>query len=243
MDWIRELSVAGIARKIKTRVLPNLHHLHRSRIRTCGACQHVTVIIALDRSEELQICLRCRANLRYEMLARHLRLFPLANCDVLELDPSSPLRPILRTAKSYTRSYYRPGIDLGSERSDGAVCQDITRLTYPDSSLDLIVSSDVLEHVPEAPLAFRETARVLRPGGSHIFTVPPRERTRSRQGLEPEYHSDPLDPAGILVYWDYGPDLASVMPTPGLQLRIIAGPEGRDRRIVWEARKTLESFP
>ncbi|HWM69762.1 MAG TPA: class I SAM-dependent methyltransferase [Steroidobacteraceae bacterium] len=237
MNWLRELSVAQIARKIATRILPNLHHLYRSRIRICGACQQVTVILVVG-SEELDICVRCRANLRYEMLARRVRLFPLANCDVLELDPNSPLRPILGTAKSYARSFFRPGVELGSRRPDGAVCQDITRLTYPDSSLDLIVSSDVLEHVPHAHLAFRETARVLRPGGAHLFTVPPRERTRNREGLEPEYHADPLDPAGILVYWDYGPDLPSVLPTPGLELRIVAGPEGRDRRIVWEARKT-----
>jgi SAM-dependent methyltransferase len=203
----------------------------------------MTVILALDRGEEFQFCLRCRANLRYEMLASHLRLFPLENCDVLELDPSSPLRPLLRTTKSYARSYYRPGVDPGSKRADGAVCQDITRLTYPDSSLDLIVSSDVLEHVPDAPAAFRETARVLKPGGAHVFTVPPRECTRSRQGLEPEYHSDPLDPAGILVHWDYGPDLPDVMPTAGLEFRIVSGPEGRDRRIVWEARKAQAGLP
>ena len=79
--------------------------------------------------------------------------------DVLELDFSSPLRSLLSKARAYTRSFYRPGIAPGTPRGDGAICQDITRLTFPDESLDLIVSSDVLEHVPDAHAAFREDAQ------------------------------------------------------------------------------------
>ena len=58
-----------------------------------------------------------------------------------------------------------------------------------------------------------------------------------REGLPAEYHLDPLDPRGILTYWDYGPDLPQAMATPGLEIRMIAGPKGRDGRIVWEARR------
>jgi SAM-dependent methyltransferase len=164
------------------------------------------------------------------------------------LDFRSPLRHILAHARTYVRSYYATDVQPGTVREDGVVCQDITRLAYPDESLDLIVSSDVLEHVVDASAAFRESARVLRPGGAHIFTVPNRSATVRRAMMEggkvvhliepPEYHLDPLSPAGTLAFWDFGPDLPDVLPTPGLTFQIVAGPEGADKRIVWEARKS-----
>ena len=49
---------------------------------------------------------------------------------------------------------------------------DITNLRFSDSSFDLIVCSDVLEHIHDDELAFSELARVLRNGGTLILTVP-----------------------------------------------------------------------
>jgi SAM-dependent methyltransferase len=193
-------------------------------------------------------CVRCRATRRYELLGMYLRSLKLEKLDVLELDYSSPLRSILSSARTYTRSFWRPDVALGAVRPDGAVCEDITRLTCPDASLDLIVSSDVLEHVPDADAAFRESARVLRRGGTHLFTVPTRPRTFQRARLEadgsshhlvsPEFHFDPLDPRGILVYWDYGPDIGDRFGSSGLEFSTVAGPDGPDDRVVWAAKKT-----
>lgn len=242
--WLKELSVGNI----RDRLIPNLRYLPLTRLRRCKACDRVTAIVALGPNEEFHLCLRCRANLRYELLAGYLRqAFPsVENLDVLELDYRSPLQSFLSKARSYTRSYYRAHVPPGTARQDGAVCQDITQLTFADCSLDLIVSSDVLEHVPDATAAFRESARVLRPGGSHVFTVPPRAATRKRARLEhgkivhlvePEYHYDPLDPAGILTFWDYGPDIATILPTQGVDFRVVAGPRGSAHRIVWQMQK------
>jgi SAM-dependent methyltransferase len=247
--WLRELSAGDVVRKLRTRVLPNAHLLWRSRVRRCRNCGQRSVFLVLGRDEEFHVCIRCRANQRYEMLGAVLRQArDLATLDVLELDPASPLRPLLSKARSYERSYFRPHIAPGTVREDGAVCQDITALTHADASLDLIVSSDVLEHVPDAARAFAESARVLRPGGRHVFTVPPRDITQRRarmtpEGVEhlvlpPDYHADPLDPAGILVFWDYGPDLGRHFADSGLEFTMIAGPEGESGRVVWEARKS-----
>lgn len=248
--WVTELRLAGLMRKVRRRVLPNLQHLPRSRLRRCRACGHYTLVLAIGADEEFHVCLRCRANLRYELLAEYLRrsFADLSAMDVLELDYDSPLRAILSRARNYTRSFYRAEVAPGTRRQDGAVCEDITRLTFPDESLDLIVSSDVLEHVPDAQAAFREAERVLRPGGVHVFTVPPRGRTRRRAAVEggqvvhlvqpPEYHQDPLDAAGILAFWDYGPDLPAFFATDRLRIRAASEPEGRSGRFVWEARKS-----
>jgi ubiquinone/menaquinone biosynthesis C-methylase UbiE len=43
-------------------------------------------------------------------------------------------------------------------------------LPFPDSSFDVVMSTDVIHHVQDRPSYFREAARVLRPGGT-IVTV------------------------------------------------------------------------
>lgn len=50
--------------------------------------------------------------------------------------------------------------------------EDLTRLSYADASFDLVITADKLEHVPDIDLALRETYRVLRLGGAHVFSVP-----------------------------------------------------------------------
>ena len=70
MDWwLTRQPLLQTWRHIRAHVLPNLHHLPASRFRQCGACRKFTLIVALGTDEEYQLCLRCRANLRYEMLA------------------------------------------------------------------------------------------------------------------------------------------------------------------------------
>lgn len=49
---------------------------------------------------------------------------------------------------------------------------DICALPFANSSFDLILATDVIEHVEDERLALREIARVLRPGGKVLITVP-----------------------------------------------------------------------
>lgn len=51
------------------------------------------------------------------------------------------------------------------------VC-DITAIPAPDASFDVILCSEVLEHVPEPTHALDEFARLLKPGGVLILTAP-----------------------------------------------------------------------
>jgi SAM-dependent methyltransferase len=101
---------------------------------------------------------------------------------------------------------------------DGRRSEDLEQLTFPDASFDLFVTQDVFEHLFDPAAAFREIARVLRPGGLHIFTVPwwPEQPTvvravRTAEGVEhlrkPRYHDDPIDPRGALVVRQWGGDL------------------------------------
>ena len=171
----------------------------------------------------------------------------LSEMNVLELDPRSPLRALLSGAKKYTRSFYEEGCPVPEK--DGAVCADITALNFENNSIDLIVSSDVLEHVPAFDKALSESARVLKMGGAHLFTVPPRASTKKRAVVDagrivhlepPEYHLDPLSAEGILAFWDIGPDLGTIFPIKGLDVRIVCGPVGDAGRVVWIAERVPE---
>ncbi|EKD84378.1 MAG: Methyltransferase type 11 [uncultured bacterium] len=51
------------------------------------------------------------------------------------------------------------------------VC-DITSIPEPDNSFDVILCSEVFEHVPDPLSALREFARLLTPGGKLILTAP-----------------------------------------------------------------------
>jgi hypothetical protein len=243
----------GSALKKALGVLPSyVINCHLWRIRRCRCCDRITLFFSNGPSAESRACLFCSANERYELLAMEIKTRfgdNLSGKDVLELDPHSPLRRVLSRARTYTRSFFEWGRARGSTRADGAVCQDITALTFADGSFDLIISSDVLEHVPLLDQAFNETARVLRSGGAHLFTVPPRARTQKRAEIvdgeirhfeTPEYHRDPLSPGGILTFWDVGSDLPKAVSRGALDIRIVRGPVGYDGRVVWIAeRRTL----
>jgi SAM-dependent methyltransferase len=111
---------------------------------------------------------------------------------------------------------------LGTLRR-GVRAENLECLTFPDESFDLVVTQDVLEHVLRPPLALTEIARVLRPGGSHVFTVPyfrgrasvvrasPDENGSILHLLPPDYHGDPIDENGILVVTEWGDDLLGVI--------------------------------
>jgi SAM-dependent methyltransferase len=49
---------------------------------------------------------------------------------------------------------------------------DARALPLPDQSVDLVIATDVVEHVEDDKMAVSEIYRVLRPGGVVLFTVP-----------------------------------------------------------------------
>ena len=148
---------------------------------------------------------------------------------VWELAPAGPASGKLRNECSrYLGSQYWPDIPPGA-LVDGYRCEDLERPTLSDSSMDIIVSSDVFEHIIDVDAALAQVARVLADGGIHVWTAPqsqdlnvsrPRVR-RSPRGLEflesAEYHDDPVNPGGALVTYDWGRDLpARVMVVSGM---------------------------
>ncbi|MDQ3690374.1 MAG: class I SAM-dependent methyltransferase [Chloroflexota bacterium] len=104
--------------------------------------------------------------------------------------------------------------------------EDLQALSFPDRSFDLVITSDTLEHVPDWRAGLRETQRILRPGGRHVFTVPTRpdlEHTRSRDGMPPIYHGEAPGPLKLVhratddnrLLTDFGRDFVPIVAAFG----------------------------
>jgi SAM-dependent methyltransferase len=121
------------------------------------------------------------------------------------------------------RSEFIDGMDSGQAREDGVMCQDIQATSFPDNYFDLIISEEVLEHVPYPGLAFQEIRRILKPGGKHIFTIPidwSAPKSYARASLvdgqlvhhhPPEIHGDPFRTDGVLAFYTFGHDVIDTL--------------------------------
>ena len=142
---------------------------------------------------------------------------------------------IFRECPQYIPSQYfpdqAPGAVVGALR-----CENLEAMSFPDASIDLHITQDVLEHVFHPSLVFKEVARTLKPGGMHICTVPivnkhvpsqMRARMDARTGevvhLQPEqYHGSPVGDGRALVTVDWGYDICRhIFEASGLFTHIV----------------------
>jgi SAM-dependent methyltransferase len=116
--------------------------------------------------------------------------------------------------------------------------QNLERLTFPDASFDIVITSDVMEHVRLDALAHAEIRRVLKPGGVYLFTVPhmrnvretlqrvvvhdPDNPAKDEYVLEMEFHGDTNDPENAaLSYRVYGTDIDETLAGLGFNVDYI----------------------
>lgn len=169
------------------------------------------------------------------ILLRNCNLLP--SSDVYITEQTTPMYSWIKAIAPETiGSEY-----VGFERSGGAIVngirhEDLTKLSFEDSSFDIVSSFDCLEHIPEYPKAIKEVHRVLKPGGQVLMTFPfnAKHQTTTRAVvnefgdvthlLEPEYHGDPVNPEhGVLCYYHFGFDILSIFYSIGF----------RDAYILW----------
>ncbi len=72
-----------------------------------------------------------------------------------------------------------------------AASGDATRMPFADGTFDIVIASEVMEHIPADQAAIREVARVLRPGGTAAVTVPAWLPERICWLLSDDYHNVP----------------------------------------------------
>lgn len=193
----------------------------------CAVCGSVTTFVRTSAYlREGYRCSRCGSKPRHRALQLALdQACPAwADATMLLCGTHGPQAGRLRRdCRDLIQSDFRPGAAPGEVLS-GVRNEDLESLTLSDRSVDVVVSLDVFEHVLRPRQAFSEVARVLRPGGAHVFTVPyssarPVSLVRAVPDgaggithLEaPEYHRNPMDPAGSLVVTEWGSDLPFVI--------------------------------
>jgi SAM-dependent methyltransferase len=69
-----------------------------------------------------------------------------------------------------------------------AIRGNVHHLPFPDGSFDLVIASEILEHIPDDRAAIGEAVRVLRPGGRLAVTVPRWWPERVCWALSDAYH-------------------------------------------------------
>lgn len=126
--------------------------------------------------------------------------------------------------KKYSCSQFFPDTEYGRNK-DGIRCENLESMTFRDSTFDIFITQDVFEHIMNPEKALCEIARVLKPGGVHIFTMPwyPQNHKSIQRAYmqscevvhleEPIYHGNPVDSNGSLVTYDWGLDFAEFIYT------------------------------
>ncbi|MFM7044660.1 MAG: class I SAM-dependent methyltransferase [Ilumatobacteraceae bacterium] len=147
----------------------------------CPVCQSLlddfTVGGVVNRRPRA-MCPKCQSLERHRLLAMVLgSMAPVlaAARVVLDIAPAPQLSRILR--RETGGLYLTCDLDPAADRRSVLLQCDLTSLPLADESADVIVCSQVLEHVPDDAAAMRELRRVLSPGGVALVNVPYRKGT------------------------------------------------------------------
>jgi SAM-dependent methyltransferase len=193
----------------------------------CVICERPTVFIVYnDWLRDNYLCRCCGTIPRNRALVNALNVFcpDWKKLGMHESSPGGELSVYLKSqCKDYTSSHYYSDVPRGEYKGTHR-SEDLSAMTFADMTFDLFVTSDVFEHVLNAEKAFFEIARVLKPGGMHIFSMPwyPEKATSVRRAvlrdsgeiehlLEAVYHGNPIDKSGSLVTYDWGLDFCDVI--------------------------------
>ena len=107
--------------------------------------------------------------------------YPQMKCIGLDMDDAS----LLKAEEGY--EYFESISNVGAEFIKGsAYC-----LPFPDDSIDLIVCSEVLEHLHQYNNAIKEIHRILKPGGKFYASVPATWPEKVCWALSKDYQNQP----------------------------------------------------
>jgi len=121
---------------------------------------------------------------------------------------------------------------------------DITHLPFYDNFFDLVICSEVLEHIPDQTAAISEMTRVLKPNKNVVISVPRYWPERLCWALSKEYHTTEKGHLRIyrkkalvallnnasLKHW--ASHWAHSIHTPYWWLKCLVGPSRKDSKLV-----------
>lgn len=144
--------------------------------------------------------------------------------------------------------------EITPDRFTGCLRGDATRLPFADNTFDVVVTSEVLEHIQDDVSAMSELVRVLKPGGTLGATVPTWWPEKINWMLSDEYHAPKSVGGHVRIYT--ATELKAKLRTAGLEitgqhhahalhspywwLRCAIGPRNENNKAVSAYRRFLE---
>jgi len=203
--------VTNAAKRMRGHLAGAARHWRQSSFGTCSICGPTIFVCTGPWLRDDLRCVRCRSIPRERALIKVLSdLAPDWRSSRLhEFAPGGAATRVLASSDWYTASHFPD--------------EQRQALSFADQFVDVVLGQDVMEHVVDPNRAFAEIARVLRPGGLHLFTVPlyadptvVRVATDGTLLAPAAYHADPAAPdQGALVVREWGRDIVehSVLET------------------------------
>jgi SAM-dependent methyltransferase len=156
-----------------------------------------------------------------------------------------------------TRATVGAMVDAGEITVDdfaGALRGDATRLPFADGAFDVVITSEVLEHIQDDVAAVAEMVRVLAPGGTFAATVPSWFPEKINWMLSDEYHAPKAVGGHVRIYTltelraklraaglnVTGSHHAHALHSPYWWLRCLVGPQRDDNKWVARYKRFLE---
>ena len=235
----------------------------------CNICGSFTLIYFTNENfRENGYCRNCQSFNRQRQLAYVLcnsgatkpfntlnKYINESNLSLYNTETGGILHYFLSTMKNYVCSEYFGEKYASGDLVNNKMHQDLMSLSFEDNRFDIVISTDVFEHISDPYRAHQEIYRVLKLGGRHVFTVPfyqtdfldeERASINNENKLvfhkEAIYHIDPLRNNGILVFNIFSIEMLSKLAKIGFRTNMyhlyspingILGPNG----IVFEAIK------
>lgn len=210
----------------------------------CPICGHSGAFTAFSENvRESGTCSKCGSTNRQRLMAMALLqctglsptdgLSSLSSLRIHNTESGGPLHQQLIQSPQYTFSEFFGPEFVGGTYHRGIRHENLTALSFSDESIDVMLSSDVMEHMPDPYQGHRDIFRVLKHGGRHVFTVPfyPWEVLDDKRARivgetieyygEKLYHGDPVRPdEGILVWTIFGLEMLVRLAEIGFQPRV-----------------------
>jgi Methyltransferase domain len=200
---------------------------------------------------ERVVCSKCRLNCRLRA-SLSIILGELTRTSKIWLaEQVTPLHKYLvaRFDNVIGSEFIGPEMVSGQLSSGGIRHEDCTQSSFENGELDGVLSFDVLEHVPNYEAAIHEAFRILRVGGTFIWSAPfdrntwqtsVRARVLSDGRIvhidKPIFHGDPMNhSAGILCFQIFGWDVTKLMRDAGFSTVEV--------RLIWSDKRGIIGEP
>jgi len=138
------------------------------------------------------------------------------NSEVLDVGAGTcRYKDLFRHCRYYTQDFCQAegGTDGSFKYGKIDYISDITEIPVPDKSFDVILCTEVLEHVPEPIKAIKEFSRILKKGGRLYLTAP----LGCGLHIMPYHYYGGFTPSFYKKYFEeFGFALISIEPNGGL---------------------------